>query len=98
MDMNKIALGIMALLLLVSAFAAAYLLDANSALGQKIAALNATAGATSQQLAGVQSDIRSFAKSTLHPKASWQMPSHRFCSPTASSRFCRRSSFKPRAR
>jgi len=56
MDMNKIAIALMALLVLVSAFATVYFLGANFALGQKIASLNASVAATSAQLAGVRSD------------------------------------------
>ena len=54
--MNKIAIALMALLVLVSAFATVYFLGANFALGQKIASLNASVAATSAQLAGVRSD------------------------------------------
>ena len=55
MGMNKIAIGLVALLLVVSAFAIVYFLDANSALERKISSLNATVASTSQQLSGLQS-------------------------------------------
>ena len=62
MDPNKTALALMALLLLVSAFAAVYFLDANSALERKISSLNATVAATSQQLSGLQSAYTSLSR------------------------------------
>ena len=62
MDMNKMAMALMALLMLVSAFAAVYFLDANSALERKFASLNATVAATSQQLSGLQSGYASLSK------------------------------------
>jgi len=62
MDMNKIAIGLLALLLLVSAFAIVYFLDATSLLEKKIASLNATVVDTSKQLTGVQLDYSLLAK------------------------------------
>jgi len=62
MDANKIVFWIMALILLVSSLATVHFLDANSALERKIASLNATAAATSQQLSGVQSAYASLGK------------------------------------
>ena len=62
MDMNKIAIALMALLLLVSASAMVYFLDANSALERKIVSLNATVASTSQQLNGMQSVYTSLSK------------------------------------
>ncbi|MFA5930459.1 MAG: hypothetical protein WC861_06265 [Candidatus Micrarchaeia archaeon] len=53
MDMNKAAMALLALLL-VSAFAAVYLLNANSALEQKVASLSASVADASQQIAGLQ--------------------------------------------
>jgi uncharacterized coiled-coil protein SlyX len=62
MDMNKIAIALLALLLVVSSFAILYFLEANSALEKKISSLNATVAATSQSLSGMQSSYAALSK------------------------------------